>query len=125
MTPDAAGAIVSAEVDRLEIELNNAAAGRSLCAISKSAGSVPGAKYLEGRLVAARELARQLDGGAVCDSGRVLLARWRQALDDVTESRFGADWLAYRAGGVDELTDVLELCGCPPMNVLLPSEGQD
>jgi hypothetical protein len=125
MRSDAAMTILSDEIGRLERELTATASGRSLCAISKSAGSVPGAKYLEGRLVAARELARQLDAGEVCDSGRGLLAHWQQALDDVTVSRFGADWLAYRAGGVDELTVVLELCGCPPTDLPVPSEGQD
>jgi hypothetical protein len=116
--------LVAAEIARLEHELTLAASGRSLCAISRSAGSVPGVKYLEGRLVAAGELARSLTAESPCAQARTLLHGWTNALAEVTNSRFGPDWVAYRAGGVDELTEILQLWDCAPSDP--PStEGHD
>jgi hypothetical protein len=81
-----------------------AAGGASLCAISRSAGSVPVAKYLEGRMAAINELRREVRAGRSFDA--VLAERssvWRAELVRTVEASMGPDWRAYRAGGVDEL----------------------
>lgn len=78
--------------------------------MSKAVGSVPAAKYLEGRLVALRELGRAEDPG--CEAAVVLLGTWRRSLDDVIRRELGPDWAAYRAGGVDELTELTASWGC-------------
>jgi hypothetical protein len=116
--------LVAAEIERLEHELTRAASGQSLCALSRSAGSVPGVKYLEGRLVAAGDLARSLTGESPCAQARTLLHGWTDALAAVTNGRFGPDWVAYRAGGVDELAEILQLWGCAPSG-LRSTEGHD
>lgn len=124
MNHEAATAVVATEIRRLELELTQVASGRSLCAISKSAGSVPGVKYLEGRLVAAGELARSITANTPCQQAWTLLDSWRHALERVSQSRFGPDWVAYRAGGVDELTEIIQLWGCDPSDPP-SSEGHD
>lgn len=93
----------------VEQELAAVAGGASLCAISRSAGSVPGAKYLEGRMVAIREIRRAARTGrplaAVLDES---VDRWRSELARVDTQAMGSDWRAYRAGGVDELESLRE-----------------
>ena len=121
---ETATALVATEIRRLEVELTQTASGRSLCAISKSAGSVPGVKYLEGRLVAAGELARGLTTNLPCQQAWTLLDSWKHALERVSQSRFGPDRVAYRAGGVDELTEIIQLWGCDPPDPT-PTEGHD
>lgn len=88
---------------RLEAELLAAAGGESLCAISKAAGSVPAAKYLEGRLSALSELRRARPGPDVAACAARIGTGWHQRLDALTTRGVGPDWLAYLAGGVDEL----------------------
>lgn len=108
--PPASGGLTArleARRSELEAELTAAAGEASLCAISRAAGSVPAAKYLEGRLVALLELRRGLsagdDGATTCTR---LRATWEHGLRDVRSRAAGPDWLAYRAGGVDELTEL-------------------
>ncbi len=94
----------------VEQELTAAAAGASLCAISRSAGSVPEAKYLEGRMAAIREIRRAARTGRPIDE--ILDERvdhWRAELALVDTRSMGSDWRAYRAGGVDELESLREL----------------
>ncbi|MGF1666409.1 MAG: hypothetical protein ACFCVC_09080 [Acidimicrobiia bacterium] len=122
MNHETATALVATEIQRLELELTRAASGQSLCAISRSAGSVPGVKYLEGKLVAARELKRSLPTDTPCHQAQTLLVGWKDALGGVAQGRFGTDWVAYRAGGVDELTEIVELWGCTPSDQT-PPEG--
>jgi hypothetical protein len=90
--------------ESIEQELVAASGGVSLCTISRSAGSVPGVKYLEGRMAALREIRRAArSNGAI---GPVLAERtavWRSELARAVDSSMGVDWRAYRAGGVDEL----------------------
>ena len=91
----------------VEAELSAAVGGASLCSISKKAGSVPTAKYLEGRLAVLSLLRRAVrsasDVGATLDE---LRAEWQAELDRVVGDDYGPDWRAYRAGGVDELDEL-------------------
>ncbi|MCB1002087.1 MAG: hypothetical protein KDB40_22525 [Acidimicrobiales bacterium] len=90
--------------DTIEQDLAAAAGGASMCAISRVAGSVPAAKHLEGRLAAVGELRRAVRrGGAVDDATIDLLVEWRAQLERARAGGMGPDWIAYRAGGVDEL----------------------
>lgn len=89
-------------------DLSAAAGNASLCALSKVAGSVPAAKYLEGRHAVLRDLRRRATaGGDVRSAAATLAEEWQVALGTVTDRHFGPDWLAYRAGGVDELRELL------------------
>lgn len=91
--------------DAIEVELLAAAGGASLCTISRSAGSVPGVKYPEGRHAAIAELRRAVRAGE-SPSGALdrLVADWSAQLARARQRQMGADWVAYRAGGVDELS---------------------
>jgi hypothetical protein len=91
-------------IESIDVELTAAAAGRSLCAISRSVGSVPTVKYLEGRRAALGDVRRALRAGRPFTE--VLADRagaWRAELARTIDSSMGVDWQAYRAGGVDEL----------------------
>jgi hypothetical protein len=100
---------VASRIAELEAELLAAVGSDSLCAISRTAGSVPAAKYLEGRLAALMELRRAVRGGRDLSASLAALREtWQRALDDVTARDAGPDWRAYRAGGVDELDELAE-----------------
>jgi hypothetical protein len=91
-------------LESIDAELTVASGGQSLCAISRSVGSVPAVKYLEGRRAAINEVRRGVRAGR--PFVEVLAERtsaWRAELARTIESSMGADWRAYRAGGVDEL----------------------
>ena len=79
----------SAELDArrevVEQELGRALGNASLCSVSRSAGSVPAAKHLEGRLAALRDLRRALRRGEQAGEAVVRLA---------------ADWEAERFAAV-------------------------
>lgn len=101
--------IVESRFARLQEELAVAAGDASLCAISRTAGSVPAAKHLEGRLAALMALRRSLRRGDRLEAALVeQLDAWRRALDDVAAREAGPDWRAYRAGGVDELEELAD-----------------
>lgn len=98
---------LEARLAELEVELAAAVGSDSLCAISRTAGSVPAAKYLEGRLAALMALRRSLRGGESRTAALAALREeWHRGLEDVTARDAGADWQAYRAGGVDELEEL-------------------
>ncbi len=91
----------------IEVELTRAAGGASLCAISRSTGSVPAAKYFEGRLAAITEVRRAVKRGAEPQAAVVAAAAsWHGALHRGRARDAGPDWMAYWAGGVDELDDL-------------------
>lgn len=101
--------LVAALLGQAEQRLAAAAGDRSLCSISRSAGSVPAAKHLEGQVAALRALRRALGGGQPASEALpALLAEWSAALADVTARDAGPDWRAYRAGGVDALNDLTD-----------------
>lgn len=98
--------------DRLaavEAELTAAAGDVSLCTISRSGGPVDGIKYLEGRMAALAEARRATRHEPESDLALVasIASAWRDQLAAVRERDAGRGWIAYRAGGVDELDDLL------------------
>jgi len=91
--------------ERVEQALTSAAGGASLCSISRSAGPVPGIKYLEGQMAALMEVERAARrGDDRVSTPAEIQVRWSARLDDARQRGMGADWIAYYAGGVDELT---------------------
>jgi hypothetical protein len=91
--------------ERVEQALTSAAGGASLCSISRSAGPVPGIKYLEGQMAALMELDRVVRrGDDLASASAEILERWSARLDGARQRGMSADWIAYYAGGVDELT---------------------
>jgi hypothetical protein len=101
---EATSTLLERRLESIGNELVAASGGASLCAISRSAGSVPGVKYLEGRMAATREIRRAVRAGR--SFAEVLEERtnaWRTELVRTEDSSMGIDWRAYRAGGVDEL----------------------
>jgi hypothetical protein len=92
----------------LERQLGRLAGDASLCAISKSGGQVDGAKYLEGRMVAVLEVRRAVRrGGDLAAQAAAALEDWTSELDAARARALGRGWIAYRAGGVDELTELV------------------
>lgn len=104
---DAAAELLERRHAAIEQELTAVAGGASLCAISRSAGSVPMAKYLEGRIAALREVRRGVRAGRpLAEVLPEIGDRWRVELGRAEERSMGADWRAYRAGGVDEVDEL-------------------
>lgn len=98
------GDLLDEHMDSIERELSAVAGDASLCAISRSAGSVPGAKYLEGRRAAVVEVRRAMRSGrSLAEIVEDRATVWRAELALTEERSMGPDWRAYRAGGVDEL----------------------
>jgi hypothetical protein len=90
---------------RVERALTSAAGGASLCSISRSAGPVPGVKYLEGQMAALMQLERAVRrGDDLVSTPTEILDQWRARLDGARRRGMSPDWIAYYAGGVDELT---------------------
>jgi hypothetical protein len=66
---------------------------------------VPGIKYLEGQMAALMELERaERRGDGLASASAEILDRWSARLDGARQRGMSADWVAYYAGGVDELT---------------------
>jgi hypothetical protein len=101
---------IEARLDAVMPQLTAATGGASLCMISRSTGPVDGAKYLEGRMAVLSELKR-----AVRRDPQATLAvvadptarQWRSDLALQRERGASGGWVAYRAGGVDELEELL------------------
>jgi len=91
-----------------ERDLVAAVGGSSLCAIGRSGERLDGVKYLEGRSAALREFRRQLRDTAGDEAHREVEQRWRDHLRLALDRNMGPDWVAYRTGGVDALTDLAE-----------------
>lgn len=91
--------------------LHEAAGGAAVCTFTKAGVPVPGIKYAEGRWAALREVqrARRSSPAAAtsADLAATALLAWQTALDRAEGAGSGADWLAYRHGGVDALADLL------------------
>ena len=106
---DAATAI-EARLAEVLPQLGAASGGASLCLISRSTGPVDGAKYLEGRMAVLSELKRAAQRDPEAPLAHVLepIARqWRSDLALQQERGATKGWIAYRAGGVDELDEFL------------------
>ncbi len=102
---------LDALVDDAARSLHEAAGGAAVCTFTKAGVPVPGIKYAEGRWAALREVQRAHRrapaGTTSTDLAAGALTTWQAALDRLESSGGGADWLAYRHGGVDALTDLL------------------
>lgn len=90
------------------LALDGSTDGRAVCTLTKSGVSVPGVKYAEGRWAALREAQRSSHHDDVSDDTVVapVLAAWTAQLDSVRAKGAGTDWIAYRSGGVDALTEL-------------------
>ena len=90
-------------IEQASRDLQDAAGGVALCAITRSGGSAPAVKYYEGRWAALSELRRV--GDAPASSGVAVRDRWAGDLGLLTERGADANWIAYANGGVDALTE--------------------
>lgn len=95
--------------------LQQLAGDASLCAISRSGGPVDGVKYHEGRLAAAmeaRRVVRRLEAAGEDTEIATVLATMRSTWADehqrAIEDDRGRSWIAYRAGGIDQLDELQE-----------------
>jgi hypothetical protein len=91
-----------------ERDLVAAVGNSSLCAIGRSGDRLDGVKYLEGRTTALREFRRQLGDTSGAEAHREVEQRWQDHLRLALNRNMGPDWVAYRTGGVDALTDLAE-----------------
>lgn len=101
---------IDARISGVMSELTSVTAGGSLCMISRSTGPVDGAKYLEGRMAALGELKRaacRQPEADLADVARPIVALWRSDLELQQERGARKGWVAYRAGGVDVLEELL------------------
>jgi hypothetical protein len=89
--------------------LDSAARGVPVCVATKSGGPAPGVKYHEGRWAALAEVARRCRRTSEDVTSVATAARrfWADELLRLTERAAGADWIAYREGGTDALSDLL------------------
>lgn len=100
--------LLEARLAAVEAELVAATGGASLCLVSKRGEAVDGPKYLEGRLAALLEVRRTVRrGGDLATRAAAALVEWSGELDDARRRGLGGGWIAYRTGGVDELTDLV------------------
>ena len=91
-------------------QLTTASAGASLCMISRSTGPVDGAKYLEGRMAVLSELkraVRRAPNASLAAVAEPIGRQWRSDLALQQDRGSARGWVAYRAGGVDELEELL------------------
>ncbi len=80
----------------------------SACTLAKVGRSHPAAKFYEGKVAALGELARliadETEPAQAVDAAAMLSARWAdKSLPGGPQAR---DWEAYRAGGVEAMTDI-------------------
>lgn len=90
--------------------LTDVAGDASLCMLSRSTGPVDGAKYLEGRMAVLVELKRAIargPGASLAAVAKPIARQWRSDLQLQRERGATQGWVAYRAGGVDELEELL------------------
>jgi hypothetical protein len=90
--------------------LEAASGGASMCLISRSTGPVDGSKYLEGRMAVLSELRRAIrrePGSALAQVARPIARQWRSDLALQQERGATRGWVAYRAGGVDALDELV------------------
>jgi hypothetical protein len=104
---DALPASLDQLLDAAAADLQRLSGGAAVCTFTRSGRAVPGIKYAEGRWAALRELHRARTSADGSASPHETLAAWQRQLDAVLERGAGADWVAYRTGGVDALTDLI------------------
>lgn len=94
---------------RAEADLDAAAGGAAVCVFTKAGTAVPGIKYHEGRRAALKEVVRRCRRTSEQPSAAAgdIRADWAEHLERLTERGAGADWIAYRQGGIDALADLV------------------
>lgn len=90
------------------LAMSRLAGGAAVCTFSRAGIAVPGIKYAEGRWAALREVHRRAST-AEPDVAAQVLTSWRAELAAVEQREAGRDWIAYRTGGVDALTELLDV----------------
>ena len=103
-------ATLDARLAALMPQLATTAGEASLCMISRSTGPVDGVKYLEGRMAVLSELKRAVrrePAAALAVVADPIARQWRTDLELQRERGAVRGWVAYRAGGVDELDELL------------------
>lgn len=83
------------------------------CALAKDGRSHPAAKFQEGKVAALGELSRQItddsDAGLICAAADAVKTRWADQV--MPGFRHDGDWEAYRAGGIQALTEITTVPG--------------
>jgi len=78
------------------------------CALAKDGRSHPAAKFQEGKVAALSELSRRIDddtdAGPVTAEVIAVTTRWTE--QTMPGARPNQDWAAYRAGGIQALTEI-------------------
>ncbi|MGB2738034.1 MAG: hypothetical protein WBC27_08365 [Candidatus Nanopelagicales bacterium] len=116
---DALAAMLAAAL----VHLQHAAGDTSMCDLSRTGSPVPALKYREGAWAALAEVRRKVgpDLDTTVTTATSTLQQWSAELDRARFRGSGANWLAYRTGGVDALNRLMEAVQAPP--VALPSDG--
>ena len=87
--------------------LDTSTGGAAMCTFTKAGIAVPGMKYAEGRWAALREVRRSTSTTAsVRVATAATRATWHAALEKARAQAAGADWIAYRSGGIDALDEL-------------------
>ncbi|TDW30236.1 hypothetical protein EDD25_1985 [Cryobacterium psychrophilum] len=78
------------------------------CALAKDGHSHPSAKFHEGKVAALGELARRItddtDDGSSAAAATAVKMRWADQV--MPGARQDRDWEAYRAGGIQAMTEI-------------------
>lgn len=99
-------------IDQATELLRGRSAGQAMCTFTKAGISVPGMKYAEGRWAALREVQRAVGSGtAASEAAAAAVQAWAAQLDTMHQRGASTDWIAYRSGGVDVLTELISHLG--------------
>jgi hypothetical protein len=107
---DGAGEMLAGRRRRAEARLAEIAGDVTLCVIGRSGESHPGVKYHEGAAAALMEVQRRSIGEPIAAAVATVRDLW-VAAGETARDRLGPDWVAYRQGGVDELSALVEEMG--------------
>lgn len=96
-----------------ESDLQLAAGGGAVCVFTKAGTPVPGIKYHEGRRAALKDVLRRsrTSSDEIAPLAAQVRATWAEDLERLTQRGAGPDWVAYRTGGVDALTELSAALG--------------
>lgn len=106
------------------VDLQHAAGDTSMCDLSRAGSPVPALKYREGAWVALAEVRRKVGPDldtTVTTAAALAQQQWSAELNRARFRGSGANWLAYRTGGVDALNRLMEAVQAP--TAALSSDG--
>lgn len=96
-------------LDEAGLSMTRLAGGTAVCTFSRAGIPVPGIKYAEGGWAALREVQRATAAGAELGlTAATTTAAWQAHFDAAVARAQSRDWIAYRAGGVDALSALLD-----------------